>query len=158
MEKYIIAVTDSLVKPKAANYLYDRIERKDSLFPYLSRIYLSQRECFCAIARAIIKNFKHYDKESAFAALGYISYIKGDYLKAKKLLLKAINCNSLNLDNWIDFAFVLRHTGDYEVSNCIIFNLEHFIHYYKMLGLAGCPYSQIRLLAKKINMKTRANS
>lgn len=139
---------------RQTNYLSDRIERKNWLFPQLGVLYFSDRQRFKKLQQKVRIWLKREQTETIFALAGYIDYILEDFKKAKQYFLKAISINPDNLDNWIDLAFVLRHNGEYKISNGILFNYDYAIHYYNYLKLKSCNYSKLKDLILEIIKRT----
>ncbi len=98
----------------------------------------------------IINWSRREHSEGLFALAGYICYITEDFKTAKRNFFKAASLNPDNLDNWIDLAFALRHNGEFEISNCLLFNYDYVIHYYNYLGLAGCDYGRLKNLILEV--------
>ena len=82
------------------------------------------------------------------------AFLARNYKKAKSCFLKAISLNPDNLDNWIDLAFALRHNGEYEISNGILFNYNYIIHYYKYLKLTDRNYLTLKKLVLEVVKRT----
>lgn len=143
-------ITGFELLPRQTNYLSNRVERKDPLFPQLTIIYFSDPQKFKRCKQRIRLWLKKEHSETTFALAGYIYYIIEDFKKAKNYFLKTVSINPDNLDNWIDLAFSLRQLGEYRVSNGIIFNHNYAIYYYKYLKLVGCSYSKIKKLVLEI--------
>ena len=135
---------------RQTNHLFDRIERKDSLFSQLAILYFSHPRKFNELKRKINDWLKIEQNETIFALAGYICYISEDFKKAKEYFLKTISLNPDNLDNWIDLAFTLRHLCEYRISNGIIFNYDYLMHYYKYLKLYNCSYTKLKRLILEI--------
>lgn len=148
------SITGFEIFPRRTNFLSDRIERKDPLFSILSILYFSNRKRFKRLLQKIKAWLRKEESETIFALAGYIYYITEDFDKAKRYFLKALSINPDNLDNWVDLAFTLRHLGEYNISNGMLFNFDYLIYYYKYLKLSGCNYSYIRKLVLEIAERT----
>lgn len=146
-------ITGFELLPHYTNYLYDKEERNDLLFSKLANFYFSDRQSFLKLCRKIKNWLKKEHSETLFALGGYIYYISEDFKKAKKCFLKAIYLNPDNFDNWIDLAFTLRHTGEYRVSNGILFNYDYLMHYYKYFKLDSRDYVKLKKLISEIGLK-----
>lgn len=139
---------------RQTNYLSGYTERKDSLFSRLAVLYFSEQKKFKKLQQKIKVWLKKEKTETIFALTGYTYYISEDYKKAKSCFLKAISLNPDNLDNWIDLAFALRHNGEYEISNGILFNYNYIIHYYKYLKLTDRNYLTLKKLVLEVVKRT----
>lgn len=135
---------------RQTNYLASGIERKDSLFSQLAILYFSDRERFKQLQKKTRGWLSKGRIETVYALAGYIYYIAEDFKKSKACFLKAIQLNPDNLDNWMDLAFTLRHLGDYNISNGIIFNYGYVIYYYKYLKLDSSSYPKLKRLVSEI--------
>lgn len=138
---------------RATNNLYEWAERKDSLFSQLTQIYFFRKKDFIKLRSKMPVWLKNSETETIFALAGYIHYINEDYNKARDCFLKTISLNPNNLDNWLDFAFSLRHTNDYEFAYGIIFNVKYVIYYYKYFNLRKCNLRILRNLVIRISKK-----
>ena len=145
------------VYKRQTNCVTDMVERKDQLFYDLARFYSRNTDKYRKLQNKFKELFKKEQSETLHALEGYISYINEDFPKAKCCFLKAISVNPDNLDNWMDLAFSLRHSGEYKVSNGILFNYHYVIYYYKYFKINGCSYSQIRKIILQIMSKRIEN-
>ena len=136
--------------PRRTNFITDRVERKDEIFYQLASLYFSSPESFNKLIAKIRDWLKEEQSETIFALAGYIYYIRENFKKAKGYFLKAISLNPDNLDNWMDLSFVLRHSGESELSKGILFDYDYVVYYYKYLGLKGCRYSKLKKLILEI--------
>ena len=125
-----------VMRKHATNTLKENIERKDTLFSELTRLYINKREKFNKIKRRLLVRLKKEKSEEMCAAAGYIYYLEEDFNKSTKYFLKTVALKPDNLDNWMDSAFSLRHQGESTVSSVILFHFDHVIHYYKNLTIA----------------------
>lgn len=153
-----IDITGFKLPIRIANLCSDKVERKDCLFVQLTTLFFSNRSKFIKLKKRVRHWLRKDKTETIIALTGYIYYILEDFETAERFFLKAIYLNPNNLDNWIDFAFTLRHLGDYEVSNGILFNYDYVIYYYKYLKLDDCVYSKIKKLILEINKRVNSLS
>lgn len=135
---------------RQTNYLSDRIERKDNFFSQLAGLYFSDRKAFQKIQQRIKAWLEREQAETIFALAGYTYYISENFKKAKNYFLKAISLNPDNLDNWLDLAFILRHSGESKISETILFHFDYVIYYYKYLKLFNCNYQTLRNLILEV--------
>ena len=133
------------------NALDDYAKRKDVCFDFLIRLYHADAKQFAFLRRrfpAVLK--KTGGAEWALACAGYIAYLGQDYRAACRWLLKAVEANPANLDNWMDLAFALRHVGDAATSTGILFHFDYVIHYVGTFGLPGRGLGGLKVLVGKI--------
>lgn len=146
------AITGFDLLPRKTNYFFGRIQREDCVFSGLAVLYFSEPEKFRKLQNSIRRWLQKDNSETMLALAGYIYYIVGEFKKAQACFLTAISRNPDNLDNWLDLAFVLRHTGDHRTSSGILFNYDYIIYYYKYLKLQACSYRDIKKLVKEITI------
>lgn len=136
---------------REVNKISHQIERKDSLFADLSRLFFSDKHKL-KILQAKLSGWLKSDSDSVVWALaGYTYYICKQYKESRDCFLKLISIEPDNLDSWVDLAFALRHLGEYAVSNSILFNLKYVIYYYKYLKLKSGDYTAVKNLALEID-------
>ena len=118
---------------RETNYLSDRVRRKDFIFPRLAEKMFDNPKSLKLLIEKVRTWIKISDDETVYAAAGYIYYLNSDFQKAKIFFAKAIEKNPDNLDNWLDLAFALYHTGKKEekLAKAIIFNFDFFLKIYK---------------------------
>ena len=145
-----VNITGFNLPPRMTNRLSNRVVRKGYLFDDLAKLYCFKPERFKKLAQKIDQWLCADQSETILVLAGYVYYIVEDFRKARNYFLKAVSLNPDNLDNWIDLAFTLRHFGEYEVSNGILFNFDYAIHYYNRFKLSGCDYATFKKLILKI--------
>lgn len=109
---------------RPCNYLEGPNERMDGCFAYLTELYFLDQKEFKYLFQKVSPFLRKPSNEIGWALRGYFSYLKEDYQEAASAFLEAIALAPENLDNWLDFAFSLRHLGCDEASLKIIFNTK----------------------------------
>jgi len=132
---------------RKTNFLKKKSVREDRLFYILTDLYFSNRAKFEKLYQNIEIWIKKFDIEEVWVLGGYIYYIIQEFEKARDYLLKAIFINPENLDNWLDFAFVLRHLGEYKMSYTILFYYDQIIRSY--IPPAKKNYKELRRVILK---------
>lgn len=150
------SITGFSIFDRQTNYISDGIERKDPLFNQLTLLYLNSPQAFIKLKKRIRHWLEKEKSETTFSLAGYICYVSEDFKKAKQYFFKTVSLNPDNLDNWIDLAFSLRHSGEYEISNDILFNYDYVMYYYKYLNLTGCSYPKLKKMVLEINRRANA--
>ena len=117
-------------KKRVCNHYLKNESRKDSFFSDLAFLYVTNRAFFRKLEKKINNWTKKYPSETSYALMGYVCYIYGNFVAAKRLFLITIRLKPENLDNWIDLAFTLRHLGETKMSNCILFHHDYVIYYF----------------------------
>ena len=112
-----INITGFNLLPRITNRLSNRVVKKGYLFDDLAKLYYFKPKRFEKLAQRIDQWLSIDQSETMLVLAGYVYYIVEDFRKARGYFLKAVSLNPDNLDNWIDFAFALRHFGEYKVSN-----------------------------------------
>ena len=135
---------------RMTNRLSHKIVRKGYLFDDLAKLYCFKPKRFEKLVQRIDRWLSADQSETMLVLAGYIYYIAEDFKRAGDYFLKAISVNSDNLDNWIDFAFALRHFNEYEVSSGILFKFDYVMYYYNYFKLSGCDYTVLKNLVLEI--------
>jgi|GEM_PF-973372 len=133
------------------NALDDYTKRKDICLDFLTRLYYNDARQFAFLKQgvpALLKKSRH--AEWALACAGYVAYLQEEYGAASRWFLRCVEANPANLDNWMDLAFALRHTGEAATSNGILFYFDYVIHYARTFGLAGRGLPSLKALVAKI--------
>lgn len=115
------------------NRYEDYIERKDCLFWLVTKLFYENPLEFKSLRKKIFLEKQLYVNESGYSLTGYIRYINSEYQSARDCFIKSIALNPDNLDNWFDLAFSLRHLGEYENSEVILFHYDLVQCYYKRM-------------------------
>ncbi len=133
------------------NALDDYTKRKDLCFDFLIRLYFRDAKEFSLLRRHLPVLLKrNRGEEWVLACAGYVAYLGQDYEAACRWFLKAIEANPVNLDNWMDLAFALRHAGDAETSTGILFNFDYVLYYARTFGLPGRGLAGLSAFVRKI--------
>jgi len=106
---------------RPCNYVDGPVERMDKYFTYLTQLFFFNQKDFRKLLKELSVLLRKPSTELGWALRGYFSYLKKDYKDAASSFLEAIVLAPENLDNWLDYAFALRHLGFYEASLKIIF-------------------------------------
>jgi len=109
---------------RPCNYIDGPIERMDTYFSYLAQLYFFDQIEFRRLFEKISSLLKKPSNEWGWALRGYFSYLREDYKDAASSFFEAILLAPENLDNWLDYAFALRHLGFDEASLKVIFNTK----------------------------------
>jgi tetratricopeptide (TPR) repeat protein len=112
---------------RPCNYIDWPIERSDRYFSYLTQLYFFNHKAFAQLSKKCTPLLKKPSNELGWALRGYFSYLKEDYKDAADAFLEAIALAPENLDNWLDYAFALRHLGDEKASLKILFETKTVI-------------------------------
>jgi tetratricopeptide (TPR) repeat protein len=146
-------ITGFQLRRRATNFLSERVIRKDNLLEKLSRLYFENPKKFNKISKKILPliNLKKTQSETLLALAGYFYYIQENFQEAKNYFLKCIQLNPKNLDNWFDLAFALRHLGEYELSEGILFNFDYIIYYFELFKLKACNFPKLKKLILTIS-------
>lgn len=141
---------------RQTNRLADGVARKDMSFEQLTYLFFFNRPKFGVLKKSIRLWLKKEPSETILALAGYIYYIAEDFKKAKKYFFDCVRLNPDNLDNWIDLAFSLRHSGENRVSSAILFHHDYVMYYYKYLNLSECGFVKFRKMALEVNRRANA--
>lgn len=155
IQKKFQKITGFPLRKRQTNHLSEKIIKKDQLFENLARLYFNRPKKFNQLCKKILPliNQKKELDETLLALAGYLYYLQEDFKKSKTFFLKCINLNPQNLDNWIDFAFTLRHLGEDKLANGILFNYDYLIYYYHYFKMINCSFSKLKNLILKISQK-----
>ena len=136
---------------RRANYLEDRQIRRDKVFSALAEKVFDHP----ALADILAKKVKAWlildESEFICSIAGYSYYFKGNFNRAARYFSKAVEKNPQNLDNWMDLAFALYHTGDYKLALEMLFYFDSFIVAYQTIGPRSCNLSILKQIAKRIS-------
>jgi len=112
---------------RPCNYIDGSVERLDGCFSYLTQLCFFNKQEFKYLFQQLSGFLKKPSNEMGWALRGYFSYLKEDYKDAAASFLEAIVLAPENLDNWLDYAFALRHIGFDDASLKILFNTKAMI-------------------------------
>ncbi len=112
---------------RPCNYIDGPVERSDTYFLYLTQLYFFERKEFRKLLQKFSLLLKKPSNELGWALRGYSAYLKEDYEDASVSFLEAIVMAPENLDNWLDYAFTLRHLGFHDASLRVIFDTKALI-------------------------------
>jgi len=157
INEQFLVITGYRFPYRESNLLVDRFERKDQLFGFLARLYFTEPRRFRALGKQVVRWLRKDTNERLYALAGYIAYIDNDFERAQRLFYRAIQCNPENLDNWIDFAFALRHNGDYKTSNGILFNYAFVMYNYMVFDMQDASVKEIKKLINEISRRENDN-
>lgn len=148
-------ITNFWLTRRSCNKLSDAVSRKDPLFDQLTFFYVHNQRDFGKLKKKIDYWLSLERSETIFSLAGYIYHISENFKKAKRYFLKSIQINSKNLDNWIDLAFALRHLGEHEISDVILFDFDYVIYYYNYFDLRKSSYAQVKKMILKIKQQLK---
>ena len=112
---------------REANLLTNPAPRNDLINDNLSRIAHKADELEKAANLIKIVLEENPADELMWSTLGFINYMKEDFSGAIGCFFKAVECNPLNLNNWIDMGFAYRCREDIELSDFIFWNLNEIV-------------------------------
>jgi hypothetical protein len=127
------------------NPIEGKVERVDRCFSYLTEVYFSNPKEFKLLSQSLSLVLKRPINEFGWALRGYFSYLKEDYKDAAASFIEAIVMAPYNLDNWLDYAFALRHLGLHQASLKIMFQTKTIM---KSVVAAPVEIRKARLLQK----------
>jgi len=110
--------------PRPCNAIDGPVERMDTYFVYLTQLFFFDQKEFETLSQKCSALLKKPSNELGWALKGYFAYLKEDYKEAASAFLQSIVLSPENLDNWLDYAFALRHLGSHEASLRIMFHTK----------------------------------
>jgi tetratricopeptide (TPR) repeat protein len=136
-------ISGLLVVRRQSNHYEDRALRKDTIFPLLARMSVTTPAAFERLCRKVDDILSQPRSELSWALKGYCAYLRENYAMAQECFLEAVIHDPLNVDNWMDLAFALRHSGEYQASEKILFHLKHGIN---VISRVPCSARKARIL------------
>lgn len=118
---------------RETNKLEDKIQRKDSVFPFLTDTIFDHPRLLIVLKKKIKYWLTQDNSETVLALAGYIYYLDDAFIKTEGYFCKCVEKNPKNIDNWVDLAFSLYHQGDKKnrMAKAILFNFDLFIGSFK---------------------------
>ena len=137
---------------RKTNKLEDKIQRKDSVFPFLADTIFDHPRLLIVLKKKVKHWLTQDNSETVLALVGYIYYLDDDFIKAEGYFYKCVEKNPKNIDNWVDLAFSLYHQGDKKnrMAKAILFNLDLFIRRFKASKDRKCNLTMLERIYKDL--------
>jgi len=137
---------------RETNKLKDRLQRKDSVFPFLANRVFDHPKLLTILKEKIKYWLKLDNSETVLALAGYIYYLDDNFVKAENYFYKCLKINPENLDNWVDLIFSLYHQGvrKNKIAKAILFDIDLFMKRLMIRNHKNCSFGVLEKISKDL--------
>jgi len=142
---------------RQTNQLEDKVQRKDSVFPFLADIVFDHPRLLTVLKKKIKYWLKLNKSETIFALAGYIHYLDNNFIKSENYFCKCVEQNPKNIDNWVDLIFSLYHQGDKKnrIAKAILFNFDLFVKRFRRIKNGKCNLTILERIYKELKKEKK---